>query len=121
MQRIEIDKNEKLINNKFITISFVCSILVIYIHTFNLEIYSIDENSIGIARATYIIETYWSNVLKMQYQCFSLYLEYYFLEHLRYQNFCRNGILGYFQLQFRMQFGALFIMYIMFCVQIFPK
>lgn len=65
MQRIEIDKNEKLINNKFITISFVCSILVIYIHTFNLEIYSIDENSIGIARATYIIETYWSNVLKI--------------------------------------------------------
>ena len=65
MERFGTDKDEKIINNKFIFISFFCSILVIYIHTFNLETYSINEGAVGIAKVAYVVETYWTNVLKI--------------------------------------------------------
>lgn len=50
---------EQYIRNKFTIITFVCSIFIIYFHTYNLEVYGIDENSIGIARLTYYFEIYW--------------------------------------------------------------
>lgn len=41
------EDREHIIRNKFTMLSFLCSVLVIYIHTFNLGIYQIDGNSIG--------------------------------------------------------------------------
>lgn len=51
---------EKVVRTKFSIILFVCSLLVICIHTYNLEAYGIDESSIGLSRAVFCIETYWS-------------------------------------------------------------
>lgn len=56
---------EQAIRNKFTFISFVCSILVIFIHTNNLDVYGIHENSVGIGKVTYVVEMYWREVLRI--------------------------------------------------------
>lgn len=121
MERFGTDKDEKIINNKFIFISFFCSILVIYIHTFNLETYSINEGAVGIAKVAYVVETYWTNVLKIAVPMFFFISGILFLEHLRCQSFYKNGIPEYLQLLYLMVFGVLSTMYIMFCVRIFLR
>ncbi len=63
---------EKIIRNKFTIISFLCSIFVIYIHAFNLEVYKINDNSVGIDRITYIIENYFSLLLEIAVPSFFL-------------------------------------------------
>jgi fucose 4-O-acetylase-like acetyltransferase len=54
---------EQTIRNKFTLISFMCSIFVIYIHTYNLETYGITENMDGLPKIVYCIETYWPYVV----------------------------------------------------------
>lgn len=58
-----MENREQEIRNKITVISFVCSILVIYIHTYNLEVYGIDSTAVGVAKIVYMIEEYWSKVL----------------------------------------------------------
>lgn len=59
------ERDDWPIRNKFTIITFLCSILVIYIHTFNLEVYGITEGASGLAAAVYGIETYFNGVTKI--------------------------------------------------------
>ena len=61
----EEKNSENEIRNKITLITFVCSVLVIYIHAYNLVVYGIDENSSGLSGIVYVIENYWSKVLKI--------------------------------------------------------
>lgn len=57
--------SEVMIRNKITMISFLCSIFVIYIHTYNLTTYGIEETSGGLANITYHIQTYWNRVISI--------------------------------------------------------
>lgn len=60
------EKNsENDIRNKITLITFIASLFVIYIHTYNLTVYGIDENAVGLGRVVYAIEGYWPSVLQM--------------------------------------------------------
>ncbi len=61
----EFNIREKQIRNKITIISFFCSMLVIWIHTYNLEVYGITEQAVGIGRLVYCIEKYWSKVTQI--------------------------------------------------------
>lgn len=52
---IEISKR---ISKKIKVITFFCAILVVFIHSYNLKVYSINSKSIGFAKFTYIIEAF---------------------------------------------------------------
>lgn len=54
--------SEKHVRNKFSIISFWGSLLVMWIHTYNLEAYGIESHSTGIAHLVYCIEKYWTKV-----------------------------------------------------------
>ena len=52
-----VEKNsEKIVRNKITVISFACSIIVIYIHTYNLEVYDINLNDGGLSALIYFVE-----------------------------------------------------------------
>ena len=57
------DPPEEHLRKKVTLISFLCSILVIYIHAYNLSIYGIDSDSGGFARVVYCLESYWRSTL----------------------------------------------------------
>lgn len=57
-----MNQTEQKIRNKITLLTFICSLLVIWIHTFNLELYGIDAASTGVGRAAYFLENYWKNV-----------------------------------------------------------
>lgn len=60
-----IKVKEQIVRNKFTIITFVCSVLVIYIHTFNLESYNITATSAGlIAKFTYYFQTFIASGLR---------------------------------------------------------
>lgn len=61
--RLKEDR-EHIIRNKFTMLSFLCSVLVIYIHTFNLGIYQIDGNSLGVGKVVYEIESYMNAMIR---------------------------------------------------------
>ena len=74
-QETTIHKNtitELHFRNKITFISFFCSLLVIWIHTYNLEIYSITEDSEGLAKIVYIIENYWNELTHVAVSTFFL-------------------------------------------------
>lgn len=54
------ESSENEIRNKITIIAFLLSIMVICIHTYNLEVYGIGADGAGIAGLAYKIETYWS-------------------------------------------------------------
>ena len=50
--------------NKATIISFLCSLMVMWIHTYNLDTYGISANHKGGAEGiAYVVETYWSHVV----------------------------------------------------------
>jgi hypothetical protein len=53
---------EAHLRNKISVITFISSLLVIWIHTFNLETYGIDASSAGIAKVVYYVENYWAKI-----------------------------------------------------------
>lgn len=57
--------SENEIRNKITLITFVCSVLVIYIHVYNLTTYGIDENSAGLGGMVYMIENYCATLLQI--------------------------------------------------------
>lgn len=61
---------EQHIRNKIHIISFICSMLVIWIHTYNLEVYGISEQSEGLAAIIWAIEEYWSKITKLAVPAF---------------------------------------------------
>lgn len=63
---------ENEVKTKFSLIMFLCSILVIFIHTYNLEVYNIDKNSIGLSYVVFSIETYFSKLTKIAVPLFFL-------------------------------------------------
>lgn len=70
---MQIIKNDELtVRNKFTSISFICSVLVIYIHTYNLDTYGISEGGGMIEKITFAIENYWPNVLRIAVPMFFL-------------------------------------------------
>lgn len=50
-------QTEAHVRTKITWIMFLCSILVIYTHTYNFEAYKISADSLGMGRATYLTET----------------------------------------------------------------
>lgn len=67
-----MDKQEQGVRNKIAIISFGCSLLVIWIHTYNLETYGITQNSIGISYIVYCIEKFWSAITRIAVPMFFL-------------------------------------------------
>lgn len=61
----EEKSSENEIRNKITLITFISSVLVIYIHVYNLVAYGIDENSAGLGGIVYVVENYWSRVLQI--------------------------------------------------------
>lgn len=57
-----MNQAEQKIRNKITLLTFFGSLLVIWIHTFNLELYGIDSASAGLGKAAYLLENYWKNV-----------------------------------------------------------
>ena len=53
---------EPQVRNKITLITFLCSLLVIWIHTYNLETYGISHDSTGFEWIVYYIEKTWSNL-----------------------------------------------------------
>lgn len=64
--------SEQHFQNKITLLTFFCSFLVIWIHTFNLETYGITDSMLGIARIVYWIETFWSKVTAIAVPMFFL-------------------------------------------------
>jgi surface polysaccharide O-acyltransferase-like enzyme len=60
-----LDKCEKRLRNKITMVSFVCSLLVIWIHTYNLGAYGITADDGGLAGVTYFVEYYWDKLTDM--------------------------------------------------------
>lgn len=54
--------SEKHVRNKFTIISFVCSILVIFIHTYNLDVYQIEGLYSGLSGVANYLERYIATV-----------------------------------------------------------
>ena len=54
---------EKIVRNKITIVSFLCSIIVIWIHTFNLAEYGISLSDTGIKGVVAAIEFYWSHIV----------------------------------------------------------
>lgn len=48
---------EERFRRKVTLISFVCGLIVIYIHTYNLETYGIGPDAVGLARLVYLVES----------------------------------------------------------------
>ena len=61
MDTIRNKSDEIEVRNKIIVISFFCSLLVIWIHTYNLDTYGITEASTGLSRFVYYLEDTWNN------------------------------------------------------------
>lgn len=57
--------SETIVRNKITIISFFCSLLVIWIHTYNLETYGIGSNSIGFSKVVFYIENTWGNLTQI--------------------------------------------------------
>lgn len=60
-----ITNQEEIVRAKFSIILFICSILVIFIHTYNLEVYGINENSSGFSQVVFQVESYWAKVTRI--------------------------------------------------------
>ena len=58
----DFDNSEKNIRNKITTITFLCSVLVVLIHNYNLNTYEITEVSTGLANITYNYESFWGRI-----------------------------------------------------------
>lgn len=59
MKLIHIQNNsESIVRNKVTIISFIASILVVYVHSDNMKAYSISEFSTGLAKIVYYIESF---------------------------------------------------------------
>ena len=57
------DLNDEVeFRNKVTIITFLCSILVIWIHARNLEVYAIDETAVGFGKIVFDIEDIWGNL-----------------------------------------------------------
>lgn len=66
------DYPERHIRNKFTIMTFVCSIFVIYIHTYNLELYEITAQSRGFGRAAWLLEEYSFDMLHIATSLFMM-------------------------------------------------
>lgn len=57
--------SEKVFRNKIMIISFVCSLFVIWIHTYNVEYYGISANSTGLSGLVWKMETFWADIIRI--------------------------------------------------------
>lgn len=57
--------SEKTVRNKITIISFVCSLFVIWIHTYNVEYYGINANSTGFSGLVWKMEIFWAEVIRI--------------------------------------------------------
>lgn len=60
-----MQNSEHNLRNKITLLSFGCSLLVIWIHTYNLEVYGITENASGFSYILYCIEKFWANITQI--------------------------------------------------------
>lgn len=88
--------SEEHIRNKIYVISFICSLLVMWIHTFNLEVYGIGNGSVGLANVIYCIETYWANITSIAVPFFFVLSGFLF-----FRTFSRNVIWNKYKTRFR--------------------
>ena len=64
--------SEKAVRNKITIISFVCSLLVIWIHTYNAKSYALNSECKGLGWLTWSIENFWSEIIGIAVPTFFL-------------------------------------------------
>ena len=70
--------SERVVRNKITLISFICSILVIWIHAYNVETYGINASSTGIASIVWTIESFGRKITQIAVPVFFLLSGYLF-------------------------------------------
>lgn len=98
--------DESIIRNKITIILFFCSLLVIWIHAYNLETYGIDENGQGIAKFVYFIECTWRNLTQIAVPFFFFVSGYLF-----YRTFAYKGI----REKYKSRVCSILIPYLIWC------
>ncbi len=97
-----MNQAEQRLRNKITLMTFGCSLLVIWIHTYNLETYGITADSFGIAKITYWIENYWHKVTSICIPLFFLVSGFLFFRNYeprgtltKYKSRCKSVVLPY--------------------------
>lgn len=75
---IEKLNTDQHFRNKITLISFVCCLMVMWIHAHNLDTYGITSESVGLGHAVFLIENYWSTVITIAVPYFFLISGYLF-------------------------------------------
>ncbi|MBR2669581.1 MAG: acyltransferase [Solobacterium sp.] len=57
-----MELNELSVRHKITRISFFCCMLVIWVHTYNLDVCGITDTSSGFSRVVYLLENLWGNL-----------------------------------------------------------
>lgn len=57
-----MDCSENIVRKKITLMSFACSLLVVWIHTYNLNTYGITDLSVGFDKVVYFVENYWNRL-----------------------------------------------------------
>ncbi len=71
-EKIFTENGEEIVRKKISLITFVCSIFVIYLHSYNLKMYGIDELSIGMQKIIYSVEQYNVKIIRIAVPMFFL-------------------------------------------------
>lgn len=98
--------DEHSIRNKFTILSFICSIFVIYIHTYNLETYGIAGESDGFEKFVYFVENYFHKVNQIAVPMFFIISGLLF-----FRTFEINRLFE----KWKSRFKTIFIPYIIWC------
>lgn len=80
------DNSEKKVRNKITIISFISSILVIYVHSDNMSAYALNENSIGLARNVFLFESFGNKLTSLAVPMFFLLSGMLLFRHFEIKN-----------------------------------
>lgn len=97
---------ERVVKNKISIISFVCCLLVIWIHTYNLEMYGIDSEGDKISKIVWLIETFWDQIVRVAVPTFFLLSGYLFFRSFSIADLIRK---------LRSRVRSILIPYIVWC------
>ena len=101
-----IQNDEQTVRNKITIITFFCSLLVIWIHTFNLDVYGIDEKATGFAKIVYYIENTWGSLTQIAVPFFFFVSGYLF-----FRTFSPNSI----KEKYKSRIHSILIPYLIWC------
>lgn len=84
------DNPETVIRTKITFITFICSILVIYIHAYNLEQYGITSSVEGLEHFVYVAENFWKKIADMAVPTFFMISGLLFFRNFSIRNIFRK-------------------------------